>query len=364
MSQFQFNPYISPFRRSDAASQPAASAASTPHRLNSNENPLGPSPRVIAAINEIAPTLGYYPKFSDIDLRQAIADTLGRGLTAQHIFTGCSGFETLELIARATLMPGDEVILSTPTFAGAYKKVALPLGAKVIDVPREPESFRYRPEAVLNAISQRTKLVMLCNPNNPTGAVTPAADMDQLMRGLPDHVMLVADEVYHHFVADEQFPDSLQYVLQGRNIAVAHSFSKAYGLAGLRLGYGIAKPEIANAIAGLHRGFHQNKLALAAGIAALEDQAHLRHAVEFVQAEARWVCAQFERLRIRYWQPAANFILFQTRLPADDLQATLAARGFLLRGQSGNGLPHCMRLSLGKRAANSAFINALEAILA
>ena len=363
MSHFQFNPYISRFRR-EPESEPALSSARRPHRLNSNENPLGPSPRVIAAINKVAPTLGYYPSFSDIDLRRAIAHTLGRGLTPQHIFTGCSGFETLELIARATLMPGDEVILSTPTFAGAYKKVALPLGAKVIDVPLEPETFRYRPDAVLSAISERTKLVMLCNPNNPTGTVTSAADMERLMRGLPDHVLLAADEVYHHFVADEQFPDSLQYVLDGRNIVVVHSFSKAYGLAGLRLGYGIARPEIANAIAGLHRGFHQNKLALAAGIAALEDQAHLRQVVAFVQAEARWVCAQFERLGIRFWQPAANFILFETRLPADDLQATLAARGFLLRGQSGNGLPYCMRLSLGARAANSAFIDALEAILA
>ena len=363
MSASQFNPDILPFQRQDAADAPQA-AQPHPHRLNSNENPLGPSSHAIAAIRDAASSLNYYPKFSDIDLRRAIADQLGRGISAQHIFTGCSGFESLELIMRATLRPGDEIILSSPTFAGAYKKVSLPLGAQVIDVPLEPESFRYRPQAVLDAISERTRLVMLCNPNNPTGTIIPAIAMRRLMDGLPEHVMLVVDAVYHHFVDDPDYPDALGYVLDGRNVIVARSFSKAYGLAGLRLGYGIARPDIANVIGGLHRGFHQNKLALAAGIAALKDQAHVRRVVDVIRQEARWVCAQFDRLGLRYWKPAANFILFETPIPADDLQARLAARGFLLRGQAGNGLPYCMRISLGRRESNSAFIAALEGILA
>ncbi len=366
MSRFQFNPYIARFKREEADNALDDGRGPSPdmpyHRLQNNENPLGPSPLVVEAINAVAPALAYYPSFSDIELRRAIAETLGRGLTAQHIFTGCSGFEALELIMRAALMPGDEVILSSPTFAGAYKKVSLPLGAKIIDVPLEPETFRYRPEAVLAAIGKRTKLVMICNPNNPTGTVISAEAIDQLMRGLPDHVLVVADEVYCHFVEGD-FPDSLGYVLDERNIVIVHSFSKVYGLAGLRLGYGIAKPDIANAIAGLHRGFHQNKLSLAAGIAACRDQAHVRRVVDYLRDEARWVCAEFDRLDIRYWEPAANFILFETRLPADALQEELEVRGFLLRGQTRNGLPYAMRLSLGTREANRAFIKALEDIL-
>ena len=264
---------------------------------------------------------------------------------------------------RAFLSPGDEVILSSPTFTGAYSKVSVPLGARVIDVPLEADTFRYRPEAVLDAISERTKLVMLCNPNNPTGTLISAEAMDRLMRGLPDHVLVVADEVYHHFVDNADFPDSISYVLDNRNIVIVHSFSKAYGLAGLRLGYGIAKPEIANTIAGLHRGFHQNKLALAAGIAACRDQTHVQRVVDYLREEAGWVCAQFDRLDIRYWKPAANFILFETRLPADELQDELRQRGFLLRGQTRNGMPFCMRLSLGTREANRAFLKTLEEIL-
>ena len=365
MTSFPFNPHIANFRRDESTVSDSLQAHSPEmplHRLHNNENPLGPSPQVIEAINAVTPSLAVYPRFTDIELRQAIVDVLGRGLTPQHIFTGCSGFEALELIMRAALMPGDEVILSSPTFTGAYKKVSLPLGAKVIDVPLEPATFRYRPEAVLAAINERTKLVMICNPNNPTSTVIAPAAIDELMRGLPDHVLVVADEVYHHFV-DGEFPDSLGYVLDERNMVITHSFSKAYGLAGLRLGYGIARPDIANAIAGLHRGFHQNKLALAAGITACRDQAHLRHVVAALRAEARWVCAQFDRLDIHYWKPAANFVLFETGIPADTLQEELRKRGFLLRAQTGNGLPYAMRLSLGKRESNSAFIDALAEIL-
>ncbi len=367
MSELRFNPNLSPFARQDdspsAEDRLQAEQLQPVHRLQNNENPLGPSPRVVEAIREIAPTLAVYPSYSDIELRRSIAGVIGRGLRPEHIFTGCSGFEALELITRALLAPGDEVILSSPTFAGAYKKVSAPLGAEVIDVPLEPRTFHYRPEAVLDAITERTKLVLLCNPNNPTGTVISAEAVATLMSGLPKHVLVVADEVYGHFVDDAAYPDSLRYVLDGRNIVIVHSFSKAYGLAGLRLGYGIARPDIANTIAGLHRGFHQNKLALAAGIAACGDQAHLRHVVETLRAEARWVCRQFDRLDIHYWKPAANFILFETRIPADDLQAQLQKRGLLLRGQTRNGMIYAMRLSLGAREANQAFVTALEDIL-
>jgi len=367
MSELRFNPNISAFTRQDgspSAEDRLQAERSVPlHRLQNNENPLGPSPRAVEAIRAAAPTLAVYPSYSDIELRRAIVAALGRGLSPEHIFTGCSGFEALELIARASLAPGDEVILSSPTFSGAYRKVCEPLGAKVIDVPLEPRTFRYRPQAVLDAVTERSKLVMLCNPNNPTGTVISAEAVETLMSGLPEHVLVVADEVYHHFVDDADYPDSLGYALDGRNIVIVHSFSKVYGLAGLRLGYGIAQPDIANTIAGLQRGFHQNKLALAAGIAACSDQAHVRRVVDFLREEARWVCRQFDRLAVHYWKPAANFILFETPFPADELQARLQRRGLLLRGQTRNGLPYAMRLSLGGRAANQAFITALEDIL-
>ena len=367
MSELRFNPNLSAFTRQDGSPSDEdrlqADQQAPVYRLQNNENPLGPSPCAVEAIRALAPTLAVYPSYSDIELRRAIVEALGRGLTPAHIFTGCSGFEALELITRAALAPGDEIILSSPTFIGAYTKVSAPLGAKIVDVPLEPRTFRYRPDAVLAAVTERTKLIFVCNPNNPTGTVVNAEALEALMNGLPEHVLVVADEVYHNFVDDPSYPDSLQYVLDGRNIIIVHSFSKVYGLAGMRLGYGIARPEIANSIAGLQRGFHQNKLALAAGIAACRDQAHVGRVIDYLREEARWVCGQFDRLDIHYWKPAANFILFETRVPADELQAQLGQRGLLLRGQARIGLPYAMRLSLGTREANQAFITALEDIL-
>ena len=361
------NPHIEAFTRADSRGSPEdmpqLPGLDKVYPLANNENPLGPSPRVIEAIKAAAQSLSFYPEYSDIALRQAICRALGRGLTAEQIFTGCSGFEALELIARAFLRPGDEVILSPPTFSGAYRKVTEPLGARVIEAPLKPETFQYRPDAVLRAVNDKTRLIMLCNPNNPTGTITPAGVMDELVRGLPDHVLLVADEVYHHFVEAPDFPDSIQYALAEKNIVIVHSFSKAYGLAGMRLGYGIAKPEIANYIAGLQRGFHQNKLALAAGIAACQDQAHMRRCVDFLRGEVAWLCRQFDRLDIKYWKPATNFILFETRMPAEDLNQQLRERGFLLRAQTRINLPYGMRVSAGTRESNQAFISALEEIL-
>lgn len=368
MSNLPFNPNIQQYPRStsrgtleDLRQQYNLDKV---YQLSQNENPLGPSPKVIEAITEIAPTLSYYPNFSDIELRESIIDAIGRdGLTPDHIYTGCSGFESLELMARAFLQDGDKMILSNPTFSGAYAKISLPLGAKVVDVPLVPETFEYRVDAVLDAITDKTKLIMVCNPNNPTGTVMPKEKMDALMAGVPDHVLVVSDEVYHHFVADPTYPDSIQYVLDGRNIVIIHSFSKAYGMAGMRLGYGIAKPEIADYIAGLHRGFHQNKLSIGAGVAACKDQEYLQHVVDYLRKEQQWVVDQFDRLDIKYWKPAANFILFETKMLAEDLNQKMRERGIVLRPQNGIGMPYGMRVSLGTHEANEAFIAALEEIL-
>jgi histidinol-phosphate aminotransferase len=367
MSKLQFNPniqqYTRPTSRGSLDDIRQKYNLDKIYQLSQNENPLGPSPKVIEAITNIAPTLSYYPNFSDIDLRQAIINAIGRGLTPNHIYTGCSGFESLELMGRAFLQPDDEMIVSSPTFTGAYAKVSVPLGAKIVDVPLTPETFEYRVDAVLDAITDKTKIIMVCNPNNPTGTVIPTEKMDVLMAGVPDHVLVVSDEVYHHFVDDATYPDSIKYVLDGKNIVVVHSFSKAYGLAGMRLGYGIAKPEIADYISGLHRGFHQNKVAMVAGIAACNDQEYLNHVVKYLQNEQKWVVEQFDRLDIKYWNPAANFILFETKMLADDLTQKMKERGIILRPQSFSGMPYGMRVSLGTHEANEAFINALEETL-
>jgi len=333
------------------------------HQLSQNENPLGPSPKVIEAIQQIAATLSYYPDFSDLELREALVEVIGRGVTPDHLYSGCSGYETLELMARGLLNAGDECIISSPTFTVAYNKIVAMQGATVVDVPLHPETFAYDVDAVLAAINEKTKIIFICNPNNPTGTLITAEQMDWLMSALPEHVVVVADEVYHHFVDDPNYPDSLQYVLENKNIIIIHSFSKAYGLAGLRLGYGIARPELANYMGAIHRGFHQNKIAIAAGVAACRDQDYLQHVVSYLRKEKAWLLEHLDRLDIKVWPAAANFVLLETRLAAAELTAQLRARGILIRPQERSGLPYAVRVSLGTHEANVAFIAALEDIL-
>ncbi len=336
----------------------------TVYRLSQNENPLGPSPKVIEAIQEATKTIASYPNYSDIELREAIVEVSGRGITPDHIYTGLSGYEALEILARGFVKAGDEVIVSTPTFISAYKKTSTLQGATVIDVPLHPETFDYDVEGVLSAITAKTRLILLCNPNNPTGTIIKAEQLDRLMKAIPEHVLVVSDEVYHHYVDDPDYPDSLQYVLEGKNLVLTYSFSKAYGLAGLRLGYGIARPEIANYLASFHRGFHHSSFTLAAGIAAVRDVEYVQKAVDFTKNEMRYLLGELDRLAVPYINPAANFVLFKSA-PYDTREITekFMQAGILIRPQHKSGLNNYVRVSVGTHEANTLFIMRLEEIL-
>ena len=191
----------------------------------------------------------------------------------------------------------------------------------------------------------------------------PAAAYDRLVANLPDHVLLISDDVYSHFVTDADYPDVIQHILHGKPIVRIQTFSKAYGLAGLRLGFGIAPPEIANAIAGIHRGFHQNRLNLAAGLAALDDQDHLRANVDATLAGKRYLYDQLDRLDVAYIPSQTNFLMVQLQRPVADLLEQLRGRGVLVKEQPLPGIEHGLRVSVGSPAGNEAFITGLEAWL-
>ena len=333
------------------------------YQLSQNENPLGTSPKVIEAIQEATQTLSAYPNYSDIDFRTAIADITGRGVTPDHIYTGMSGYEALEILMRGYVKEDDEVIVSTPTFISAYKKTTTLQGATVIDVPLNHETFEYNVDGVLDTITPKTKVILLCNPNNPTGTIITDQQLHTLMTNVPEHVMVVSDEVYHHYVDRVDYPDSLQYVLDGKNLVLLYSFSKAYGLAGLRLGYGIARPDIADYLASFHRGFHHSSLTLAGGIAAVKDQEFIQKVVEFTRNEMRWLLEEFDRLDVKYWQPSANFVLFKSPYETREMAEKFMQVGILVRPQHKSGLHDCVRVSIGTHEANQLFIQRLEEIL-
>ena len=344
-----------------------ASSGATVYKMSSNENPLGCSASVAAAVQAAAAGLGDYPPYVDDKLRAALAELHGRGLTPDYFVTGNGGCDVLALLARALLSPGDgaspqdEVILCPPTFP-IYALTAQEAGASVVQVPLEPDAFTYRVDAILDALTDKTRLLYLCSPNNPTGTLLTQAQMDAILAGLPERVVVVFDEVYYHFVSEAGRPNPIDYVLEDANIVALHSFSKAYGLAGLRLGYGIAKPEIAQRIAALRLPFHLNTLCFAAGMAALADTAHVQRTVEVTHTGRDWLTGQIRELGLEAWASQSNFVLFRCPVPAAEWAQQLEAHNILVRPAF--GLPDCLRVTVGLPEANRAFIDALAELAA
>ena len=331
------------------------------YKLSSNENALGPSPKVVEAIQKTASTLHLYPPREDDGLREHIAAYHGRGLTRDHIYTGNSGSEVVELLNRAFVQPGDEVIVSSPTF-GLYKRLAGKLGLTLVDVPLDTDTFKYNIPAILDAVTDRTRLVYVCNPNNPTATLLLKPAMEALLDGLPERVIVVADEVYYQFVEDSDYPDSIQSVLDNHNLIVVHSFSKTYAMAGLRLGYGIARPDLVKAVRHFRCPFHLNALANAAGHAALDDEQHVADTLSMVKEGKAYLAEEFERLGIPYWPSHTNFILFKPAMPADELIEEVLKQGVMVRPTNRNGYEGGVRVTIGLPEENRAFIQALEQV--
>ena len=336
--------------------------SNTPYRLHYNENPLGPSPLVMDRIRSHLAGLSLYPPRDDEVLRTRLAEFYGRGVTPAHLFSTYSGSEALDLIARVYLEPGDEVIVCGPTFH-VYARTAAWQGAKVVDAPLDNEDFSVRIDAVMQAVTDRTRLVYLGNPNNPTGSIVTRDDMERLHRSLPRDVTVVSDEVYHHFATHTDYPDTPADAVAGRNVIVLHSFSKVYGLAGLRVGVAISRPDIIERLARLRRTFHLGSLEMEAAVAAIGDQDHVARSVALAERGKKWLYAAFDRLKLTYWPSEGNFVLFRTPVPADNLAARMADRGILVGSGSRFGLTHSIRVSVGLPEANQAFVSALEGIL-
>ncbi len=332
----------------------------TIYKLGSNEGPLGPSPAAIDAIQRVAASLGQYPPQRDDKLRESLTALHGRGLTPEHIVTGNSGCEVLELIARGYLDADSEAIICPPAFP-VYKLTAEAQEATLVNIPLKRPDFTFDLEGIVSAVTDKTRVVYLTSPNNPTGSTLNADEVAYLVDKIPDTALIVFDEVYYHFVNEENRPDAISYVLDEKNFIILHSFSKAYGLAGLRLGYGIAKTEIAAKLSGLRRPYHLNRFAFEAGIAAIEDQDHIHKTVELTLTGRAWLYGQLQELGVQVWPSQGNFILFAVGQPPKEVADKLIERGVIVRPAF--GLPDCLRVSVGIPEANQAFVTALGEIL-
>lgn len=327
-------------------------------KMASNENALGPSPLAVEAIREAVSGLNRYPPMSDEDLRNALAEKIG--LEPDYFVTGNGGCDLLTLIATGFLDPGDDCIICRPTFP-VYEVTARKAGANIIYADLV-EDFRYDVEAILADITDRTRLIYICSPNNPTGSIITADQMEKLVSHLPDHTLLVADEVYHHFATAEAYPDTLAYVRAGQNVAIIHSFSKAYGLAGLRLGYAIARPEIARYLSRARDPFHLSRPTLAGGIAALQDQAHIEETVSLTVSGRQRLYEAMTQLGIEVWPAQGNFLLFRAPNDPDEDSEQLLQQGFIVRPMANFYLSAYLRVTVGLPEENERFITALQTL--
>lgn len=329
-------------------------------KLSSNENPLGASPRAVEAIQAALPRAHSYPDSSAAALRESLARHAL--LTPEHVICGNGSDELIMLLSLAFLAAGDEAVMAEGTFI-SYLIRTRALGGTAVRVPLLPD-YRHDLAGLAAAITPRTRLLYVCNPNNPTGTTVGADEVAALLAALPDDVLLVMDEAYIEYATRPDFPDLLPLLRDGReNIILLRTFAKIHGLAGLRLGYAYGHPAV---IDYLHRArpvFNVNTLAQVGGIAALEDDAHIERTLAYT-AECR---AFFQHeLRALGLEPIPSETNFVAVPVGDDAAVAegLFARGYGITPLSGWGIPGCIRISYGTAEQNQGFIAALADVLA
>jgi len=323
-------------------------------KLASNENPLGPSTKALAVLAESAATLHRYPDGGAYRLREALADRWK--VTPDHVILGNGSDEILGLLARTFLSPGDEAVMADPTFV-IYKMEAMAAHGKPIVIPLT--QWRHDLAAMADAMTDRTKLLFVCNPNNPTGTMVTGTDVARLMERVPSHVVVVFDEAYYEYVRSPQFPESMAYVEQGRNVIVLRTFSKIYGLAGLRIGYGITTPEITNFLNRVRPPFNANSLAQRAALAALGDDEHVTRSRSVNGAGMGQMTAGLKALGFEVVPSEANFLFFDVGREGRAVFEALLREGVIVRHIEGPML----RVTIGLEAENQAFLEALKRVL-
>ncbi|MGE5095752.1 MAG: histidinol-phosphate transaminase [Betaproteobacteria bacterium] len=327
-------------------------------KMASNENPLGPSPRAIAAVREVLDQLHYYPDGSGFELKGVLSRKLG--VAPRNIVLGNGSNDVLELIARAFLRPSESVVFPQHAFV-VYPLVSQAIGATLLEVPAR--DYGTDVEGIVRAVRADTKIVFVANPNNPTGTFTPWAQIRNLLERLSPQMLVVIDEAYGEYLPDELQSPTVGWVAEFPNLVVSRTLSKAYGLAGLRVGYGVAHPDLVEVMNRVRQPFNVNTLALVAATAALDD-------AEFI-ARSRAVNASglvqlregFERLGLEYIPSYGNFITVRVGDAAAVYQSLLR-EGVIVRPIAGYGMPEHLRVTVGLPEHNTRFLAALERALA
>ena len=331
-------------------------------KLSSNETPLGPSSKAIAAYKAVGAHLEDYPDGSAGELREAIGRAFG--LDPDRIVCGAGSDDLLNLLARAYLADGDEAIHTTHGFL-VYPIATLGTGAK--PVVAAEKNYTADVDAMLAAVTKKTKVVFLANPNNPTGTYIPFDEVKRLHNGLPPNVLLVLDAAYAEYVQRNDYESGIELVATSENVVMCRTFSKIHGLAALRLGWMYGPAHVVDAVNRIRGPFNVNAAAIAAGIAAIEDTAHQEHSRAHNARWLAWLTEEIGKLGLKVTPSVANFVLIHfpeaKGRTAKDADAFLMARGLILRQVGGYKLPHALRMSVGTEEANRLVVAALKEFL-
>lgn len=322
-------------------------------KLASNENPMGPSPKAVEALgSSLLGSLNRYPDGGSFYLRKALASALD--IAGDALVFGNGSNELLDIAARTFMEPGDDAVMAWPSFI-VYPMAVQAVGCNGIKVPLT-EDFRHDLSAMADAITDKTRIVFIANPNNPTGTINTKGEFDEFMSRVPGDVIVIVDEAYFEYAADSSYADSVSHLRQGRNLIILRTFSKAYGLAGLRIGYAITSPAIASEMNKVREPFNTSTVAQAAALAALGDKGHIERSLEANAKGKAYLYTELERLRVKYVPTHANFIFMFPKGDITELNNALLKKGVIIRPMGDKA----MRVTIGLEEENRAFIKALE----
>jgi len=329
-------------------------------KLASNENPLGPSPRAVEAIQAAMSKLNRYPDGSGFYLRKKLAEKYS--IPFDGIMLGNGSNELIELIVRAFMTPGGEVIMPEPSFL-LYSLVVRWMGGKPVPVPLKT-NLGIDLEKMAEAVTPRTKVIFLTNPNNPTGTVITKIDFDAFLSSVPPDLIIVLDEAYIDFNRNPDTPSGFDYIgTQGPSVVALRTFSKAYGLAGLRIGYGTMDPDIAGFLNRVRQPFNTGSLAQAAALAALDDEEFLRKTRQTIWSGLEYLYGEIEKMGLKYFPSEANFFLIEIPCMAKDLFEAMLRRGVIIRSMASYGMERFIRINAGIAGENERFIRTLSRVL-
>jgi len=326
-------------------------------KLASNETSVGPSPLAVEAIKKEVENINLYPEATSKLLREKLADKLK--IDKEMIIYGNGADDVIDLIGMAFINEGDEVITCETTFP-AYRTAVKIMGGKFILV--KLKDFRFDLEEIIKRINEKTKMIFLCNPNNPTGTIITKEEVSAFMRKVPQDVIVVFDEAYYDYVEDKNYPNSLSYILEGKNVIVIRTFSKIAGIAGVRVGYGIAKPELIGYLRRVVNPFTTNRLAQVAALASLDDEEHRRKVLSSNQEGKKYLYRELKKLELFYVPTETNFIFVDVKEGSEVIFNKLLKKGVIIRPGKPYGCANFIRVTIGTAYENKKFIQAIREI--